>query len=91
MLRITKLSGPEPYITLRIEGRIASECVAVLECHCTELLHGGHRVRLDAAEVDFVDRAGVALLKELLARGVEIEKGSLTVESLLMDGKDGGR
>ena len=91
MLRITKLSGPEPYITLRIAGRIASESVAVLERQCTELLHGGHRVRLDAAEVGFVDRAGVALLKELLARGVEIEKGSLTVEYLLMDGKDGGR
>ena len=91
MLRITKLSGPEPYITLRIAGRIASECVAVLERECTKLLHGGHRLRLDAAEVDFVDRAGVALLKELLARGVKIEKGSLSVEYLLMDGKDGGR
>ncbi len=91
MLRITKLSGSEDYITLRIAGRIASECVAVLERQCTELLLGGHRLRLDAAEVDFVDRAGVALLKELLARGVKIEKGSLTVESLLMDGKDGGR
>ncbi len=90
MLRITKLSGPEPYITLRIAGRIASECVAVLERECTKLLHGGHRLRLDAAEVDFVDRAGVALLKELLARRVKIEKGSLTVECLLMDGKDGG-
>ncbi len=65
--------------------------MAVLERQCTELLHGGHRVRLDVAEVDFVDRAGVALLRELLARGVEIEKGSLTVEYLLMDGKDGGR
>ncbi len=90
MLRITKLSGPEPYITLKITGRIASESVAVLERQCTELLHGGQRVRLDAAEVGFVDRAGVALLKELLARGVKIEKGSLTVECLLMDGKDGG-
>ena len=89
MLRITKLSGPEPYITLKIAGRIASESVTVLEQQCTELLHGGHRVRLDVAEVDFVDRAGVALLRELLARGVEIEKGSLTVECLLMDGKDG--
>ena len=89
MLRITKLSGPEPYITLKIAGRIASDCVAVLERQCTELLNSGHRVRLDAAEVGFVDRAGVALLRELLARGVEIEKGSLTVECLLMDGKDG--
>ena len=85
VLRITRISGQESLITLKIEGRIASECVAVLERECVELLEGARRVRLDVAEVDFVDLAGVALLKELVARGVEFEKSSLTVEGLMTE------
>ncbi len=85
VLRITRISGQESLITLKIEGRIASECVAVLKRECVELLEDARRVRLDVAEVDFVDIDGVALLRELVARGVEFEKSSLTVEGLMTE------
>ena len=86
MLRITKVERRTGSVTLIVEGPITSEDVALLELDCVRLLQAGRRVRLDLADVDFVDHTGVAALRELIARDVEIERTSLTVERLLTRG-----
>ena len=86
MLRITKVERRTGPVTLIVEGPITSEHVALLELDCVRLLQAGRRVRLDLADVDFVDHTGVAALRELMARDIEIERTSLTVERLLTRG-----
>ncbi len=89
MLRITKVERQTGSVTLTVEGPIASEDVALLERECARILEAGHRARLDLAEVDFIDHAGVAALRKLMTLGVEIEKASLTAEGLLTTERDG--
>ena len=86
MLRITKVERGTGSVTLIVEGPITSEDVALLELDCVRLLQAGRRVRLDLADVGFIDHTGVAALRELMARDVEIERTSLTVERLLTRG-----
>ena len=89
MLRITKVERQTGSVTLTVEGPIASEDTSLLERECARILRAGHRVRLDLAEVDFMDRTGVAALRKLMALGVQVERTSLTVEGLLTTDKDG--
>ena len=89
MLRITKVDGQTGSVTLTVEGRIVAAEATLLEREGARLLGAGHQVRLDLAEVDFIDHAGVAMLRKLLALGAEIERTSLTVEGLLTTDKDG--
>lgn len=72
MLRISQIAEDPVSATLRLEGRIASDWVAVLEAECQRVLRQKRRLRLDFTHVTYVDAAGVRVLKRIGPRDVEI-------------------
>lgn len=65
VLRITEISESADSITLKVEGRIVSEWVTVLEQECLKWLRAKPEVLLDFSEVTFIERNGVAMLMRI--------------------------
>jgi ABC-type transporter Mla MlaB component len=74
MLRITRTNQ-----TLKLEGQLREPWVAELLNACDGNANG----RLDLASVTFVDDAGLALLRDLQARGWQIMAMSPFVAAML--------
>ena len=72
MLRISRAAASPSLVTLRVEGRVVTEWVPVLERECWLALQGNGRVRLDLSAVTFVDDRGVAALRRLGSKALEI-------------------
>lgn len=83
MLRITMLSEGRWLVRLKLEGRIVSDWVALLENACLEGLRKEQTVVLDFAAVSFVDCAGVTMLRKMATDGVQSVNVSPHVEDLL--------
>lgn len=65
MLKISIAARTEKVTTLRLEGRVIGPWVNELRMACDQVLSEGRSISLDVAEVTFVDRAAVALLRRL--------------------------
>ena len=89
MLRIGRVAEGPSHATLRVEGRLVSQWVPVLEGECSLALRETGGVRLDLAAVTFVDRLGVAALRRLGAQGLEIINCPEFIEELLRRDGDG--
>ncbi len=74
MLRITPVESGNGHVSLRLEGRIAGPWVAELWKACEKLLSEGRALKLDLADVTFVDQNGTALLKTFRGRGVRLDE-----------------
>jgi ABC-type transporter Mla MlaB component len=72
VLRISRAAATLSQATLRVEGRVVAEWVPVLERECWLALQENLRVQLDLSAVTFVDGRGVAALRHLGARDLEI-------------------
>jgi hypothetical protein len=72
MLKISRVEPPHLPATLRFEGKLVGPWVAEARQVCERLLGAGHELKLDLAEVEFVDPAGLTLLGLLQARGVSL-------------------
>jgi ABC-type transporter Mla MlaB component len=83
MLRITDIKDHESVSTLRLEGKLRGPWVTEFARSCEELLCSTDRLRLDLSAVTFVDGPGVALLSDLLGRGVTLSACSGLVAELL--------
>jgi hypothetical protein len=83
VLRITRLSREGRTLTLKLEGEILGPWVGAVRDACTKRGRRSVRPRLDLAAVTYVDAAGVELLRELMAEGVEIAACSSFVRELL--------
>lgn len=83
MLRITHAHGYESGPALRLEGKLLGPWVAELARLCDELTCSPGDLRLDLSAVTFVDGPGVALLRDLLGRGVRLAACSGLVAELL--------
>lgn len=83
MLRVTSIDRGAATTTLKLEGRIVGEWVGELRKACDEALEGPVKLRLDLADVTFVDRAGLSELQRQLNRGGKIVACSLFVSELL--------
>lgn len=59
-------------MTLRLEGRIIADWVAVLEAECRRRLERGETVRLDLTDVVSTDGDGIRQLRVLRERGVRL-------------------
>jgi anti-anti-sigma regulatory factor len=81
VLKITRLSHKGPGLTIKLEGKILEAWVGAARDACA--VRGRRPLRLDLAAVTFVDAAGVQLLRDLLAEGVEIVACSNFVGELL--------
>ena len=86
MLRITKLSQRGTDVTLKLEGRLASDWVTELETQCRHLLAEGRRVRLDFEDVTFVDARGARALNELACEELKVVNCRVLVGELLHGG-----
>jgi anti-anti-sigma regulatory factor len=76
MLRIERAGDAQQASTLRLEGRVVGPWVEELRRSCDEALDGGARLILDLGAVSFVDRDGLALLRDLPHDRVELHRCS---------------
>ena len=83
MLRISQAQGHDSIWTLRLEGKLVGPWVTELARSCNELPSPTDRLRLDLSAVTFADAPGVALLRDLLARGATLAACSGLVAALL--------
>ena len=81
MLRITRLSQRGRGLTIKLEGQIVGPWVGAARDACAT--RGRWPRRLDLAAVTYVDAAGIQLLRELVAEGVELAACSSFVGALL--------
>jgi ABC-type transporter Mla MlaB component len=72
MLRISEIEVNGNDATLRLEGRVVRTQVGEVMNTCEQHLSKGHRLTLDLADLLFADRDGIALLQELVQRGVAL-------------------
>jgi ABC-type transporter Mla MlaB component len=89
MLRISELDPANGRVVLKIEGRIVGPWISELEKAAERLLAQGQPVRLDLADVTYVDREGVALLLNLKRRQVLLEGCSPFVTEELREAERG--
>jgi anti-anti-sigma regulatory factor len=72
MLRITATAEDRTDVTLRLEGKIASEWVETLRTECQRMLSEHRRVHLDFHAVTSVDRRGAHMLRGLVCERIAI-------------------
>ena len=71
MLRISKVIDQNPSgVTLKLEGRLATEWVELFEGECLQCLKVKRKVRLDFSDVTFVDDNGLKMLRSIAAKDV---------------------
>ena len=83
MLKITRLSHKGRRLTIKLEGEILGPWVGAVRDACTHRGRRSKRLRLDLADVTYVDAAGVQLLRDLMREGIEIAACSSFVGELL--------
>jgi hypothetical protein len=76
MLKIVPVATRNGTAILRLEGRLIGPWVDELWRSCSEVLATGAGLTLDFAEVSFVDRKGVELLRSLTTRRVALSNCS---------------
>ena len=72
MLRISVNEAVSEAVTLRLDGQVAGQWVKLLQKTCEAELKKGARVIIDLRNVSFADRYGIALLRSLTDRRVEV-------------------
>jgi len=85
MLRLTRTTRLPHEVILVLEGQIVAEWVGLLEEECLELLGTDRRVFLDLADVSYLDRRAVRLLRELAARSVTLINCPPLVDELVRE------
>jgi anti-anti-sigma regulatory factor len=83
VLRITEISQSADSVTLKVEGRIVSEWVTVLEQECLKWLRVKPEVLLDFSEVTFIEHNGVAMLKRIASPRLRLINCPALIEMLL--------
>ncbi len=83
MLRLEKVIEDNATVTLKLEGRIVTHWVAILEEECSRILRGPKRLILDFAGVTFIDREGVSLLNKVRGERVWLVNCSPFVKGLV--------
>ena len=83
MLRITKLIETPFEVTLKLEGKIVSDWVELLEREIRTLLNEGRTVKLDCSGVKYVDERAVALLRSMAGRKLKIVNTTALIEDLM--------
>ena len=86
MLRITRMAESLSQVTLKLEGRIISEWVSVVERECLTWLHEKRQVSLDCSEVTFIDRRGLEMLQRIASSHLQVINASTLIEELLHRG-----
>ena len=80
MLKISQAGTPNQSVTLKLEGRVVGPWVEELRRICEPFLTEDRALRLDLAEVSYVDAEGIATLNSFKTRGVRLKNCSPFVE-----------
>ena len=80
MLKISQTGTPNHSVTLKLEGRVVGPWVAELRRICESIMGEQSRLKLDLADVTYVDGEGVATLTDFQSRGVKLDNCSPFVE-----------
>ena len=83
MLKITRLARRGRVQTIKLEGEILKPWVGAVLDACATPDRRPRHLRLDLAAVNYVDAAGVHLLRELMREGIEIAACSSFIGELL--------
>jgi len=87
MLRITVVESSKIAVTLRAEGRITGPWVEELRTACNvHTFPDEVQLSLELADISFADAAGIALLRELRNRGVDLIHTTPFLAEQLKDG-----
>jgi len=86
MLRITKVAEDSTTVTMKLEGKLASDWVSLLEGECLTCLKDNRKVLLDFSEVTFVDSRGAEVVKKLAGEGIKIVDCCELIKELLEGG-----
>jgi len=80
MLKISDAGTPNHSVTLKLEGRVVGPWVEELRRVCEPILTDDRALKLDLAEVSYVDAEGIATLNSFKARGAKLKNCSPFVE-----------
>ena len=83
MLRISTAEERKKEVTLRLEGRLASDWIRVLEEECQRWKGLGKGVVLDFSGVTSIDARGAEFAKSLQTQEVKIINPSMLIKDLL--------
>ena len=83
MLKIVESTPQSGVVVLEVEGHVVGPWVEELRRLCERALDAGDELTLDVARVDFVDRDGVDLLRNLRTRHVPLVNCSAFVAAQL--------
>ncbi len=83
MLRITKERVSPSEVTLKLEGKVISEWVRLLEREIRGLLEKGKIVNVDCSGVKYIDDHAVQLLKTSCDGKVRIVNATALVHDLM--------
>ncbi len=89
MLKISQAGKADHSVTLKLEGRVVGPWVGELRQVCETLLAEGRALKLDLADVTFVDFDGVAVLTGFKTRGVTLKDCSPFVDEQLRSTANG--
>ena len=89
MLKITRAVLAKQETTLRLDGRVAGQWVALLRHSAECELDQDMKLSIDLKNISFIDCEGIALLKSLMKRGVLTLNTPLFVTEQLAKCMDG--
>lgn len=83
MLRITRLIETPFEVTLKLEGKIVSDWVELLEKEIRTLIKEGRTVNLDCSGVKYVDERAMELLRMVAGRKLKIVNATALIQDLM--------
>ena len=83
MVRITLVNTTVGTTTMKVEGRIVSDWISVVETESQNLLAQGKTIALDLSDVNFVGVEGVRMIRRLLDQGCVLARCPLFIHHVL--------
>jgi len=88
MLKITRAVLSEKEISLQLDGRVSGQWVELLRETAESALDEGVGLSLDLKNISFIDCEGIALVRNLIERGVRHTNPPLFVAEQIKECKD---
>jgi anti-anti-sigma regulatory factor len=88
MLKITRAVLSEKEIRLQLDGRVSGQWVGLLRETAESVLDEGVRLTVDLKNISFIDCEGIALIRNLIQRGVRHTNPPLFVAEQIRKCKD---
>jgi len=88
MLKITRAALSKNEVTLLLDGRVSGQWVGLLRETAESALDEGMTLCVDLKNISFIDCEGIALMRNLIERGVRHANAPLFVADQIRKCKD---